>query len=560
MLNSLNVSHTGLTAAKISVENISNNIANENTPGYKKRVVQLNEMAQMDSRFVGRGVSVGSAYRVTSQYMYDKLLSENSKSNYYEKLNNMLSSVEGIFSETDESGFSSDLNNYFQSIENLRSNPNSLVYKNTLKSQGGILVDSINNLYTTIKQQQSDEKDELNTNIIRVNNIIKEICSINEKIQKYDSSNTELLDKRDLLESELSNYIDVSSESRYGEYELKVSGVTIISNNTNVRTLELIEENKYQIDRFRNSDGSSNIKVSSGAFDINDKITYKLNNEYEVSIQIGETIDFGSGIVTVDKDNIIRALSYKINHTAGISDYVTAYNGDYSSLTEDSYLKIESKFSGEENSFEGRISIEDYTSGTLSAREIVYKNDSESNLSQTNVSLGLYGTPINIKNGILKAQIENMSSDSTANKYQNYIDKLDAFVRTLSDITDKYSTDSNGKYIYGEMASDQQSGIINSIGLFSGSSVRTFKFNSSSVDSLNQDKLDYLATIQWKSDLNFEGKVQGSSVNNTYSLANFYDDIRSGVSFDNEYVISAQDVQKTVEKSIQSDLSTLYRT
>ena len=47
MLNTLNVSHTGLNAAKIAVENVSNNIANENTPGYKKRVVQTSEIEQM---------------------------------------------------------------------------------------------------------------------------------------------------------------------------------------------------------------------------------------------------------------------------------------------------------------------------------------------------------------------------------------------------------------------------------------------------------------------------------------------------------------------------------
>jgi flagellar hook-associated protein 1 FlgK len=35
MLNSINVSSTGLSAAKTAVENVSNNIANENTPGYK---------------------------------------------------------------------------------------------------------------------------------------------------------------------------------------------------------------------------------------------------------------------------------------------------------------------------------------------------------------------------------------------------------------------------------------------------------------------------------------------------------------------------------------------
>ena len=34
MLNSLHVAQTGLSASKTAVENVSNNIANENTPSY----------------------------------------------------------------------------------------------------------------------------------------------------------------------------------------------------------------------------------------------------------------------------------------------------------------------------------------------------------------------------------------------------------------------------------------------------------------------------------------------------------------------------------------------
>ena len=90
MLSTLNVSYTGLNAAKSAVENVSNNIANENTPGYKKRVVEFSEIGQMDSMLAGRGVSVDGVYRVTSQYLYDKLMNENSKSNYYDKLSSML--------------------------------------------------------------------------------------------------------------------------------------------------------------------------------------------------------------------------------------------------------------------------------------------------------------------------------------------------------------------------------------------------------------------------------------------------------------------------------------
>ena len=152
-----------------------------------------------------------------------------------------------------------------------------------------------------------------------------------------------------------------------------------------------------------------------------------------------------------------------------------------------------------------------------------------------------------------------MSTDSTMNKYQTYLDKLDAFAKTLSDITDKYSVDSSGKYIYGEMASDAQNGTINSLGLFSGSSVKTLKFNSSSVNDLTQTGLDYLATIQWKNDLNFEGKAQGTASNDSYSLSHFYNSIKIEVSSDNEDVINAKDVQDAIKQSIQTSYDQLTK-
>ena len=158
MLNTLNVSQTGLNAARIAVENVSNNLANESTAGYKKRVVQLSELDQMDAQFTGRGVSANGAYRITSQYMYDKLMSENTKANYYDKLSNMMSNVESIFAETIDSGLSADLNRYYQAVENLRTNPNSQVYRTTLQNQGSILVESLQNLYTSVEKQQLTEK------------------------------------------------------------------------------------------------------------------------------------------------------------------------------------------------------------------------------------------------------------------------------------------------------------------------------------------------------------------------------------------------------------------
>jgi flagellar hook-associated protein 1 FlgK len=114
MIHSLHVAQSGLIASKTSVENVMNNISNENTPGYKKRVVELSEAEHVDSRTFGRGVSVGDTKRITNMYMYDNLMKENSKESYYGELTTMLGDIESIFYETDTSGFSSDLDRYFQ--------------------------------------------------------------------------------------------------------------------------------------------------------------------------------------------------------------------------------------------------------------------------------------------------------------------------------------------------------------------------------------------------------------------------------------------------------------
>ncbi|AXX94049.1 MULTISPECIES: flagellar hook-associated protein FlgK [Arcobacter] len=591
MLSTLNVSYTGLSAAKTAVENVSNNIANENTPGYKKRVVGLSELGQMDSLFAGRGVSVDGIYRVTSQYMYDKVISENSKSNYYDKLSGMLGNVESVFKETEESGFSVDLNRYFQSIENLRTNPNSEIYKSALKNEGGILVETLQNIYSTIQKQQDAEKTELNANVEKINSLLKEIGDVNDKIVKYATATNDLYDKRDQLELELSNYVDITVNRDEDFYELKIGDSVAISNNTIVRTVDVINNDSSQIDKFNHINYDSvtntfttydslkyNEDLTSKNLDLNDVVTYKLNNEFEVSVTIGESITMdwdGDGTETteiVDDTNLTRAIVHKINSNPDFNDLVVAYNGDYSidsngnKITndiKDNFLRVESKFPGIDNSFDARVSIvkRDNTDSTIiDSRESLYKNEDESKTAISDVSIGIYGREVSLKTGIVKAQVDNLSTSSANNKFQTYFDKLDAFAQTLADITDKYIKTGTDSYIYGEAASDDEdSGVINSLGLFSGSSVMTLKFNKNAVNDLKQLELDYLATIQWKTDLSFEGKGQGVNSSNDTSLLEFYRELRVSVSADKENSNFLLETQDSITQSVKSSYDNLVK-
>ena len=590
MISTLSVSQSGLNAAKTAVENVSNNIANENTPGYKKRVVQVSELSQMDSQFAGRGVGVDGVYRITSQYMYDKLISENSKVSYYDKLSSMLGSVESIFKETIDSGFTADLNRYYQSVENLRANPSSQVYKTALQNQGKILVESLQNLYSGVETQQANEKKGLYANVDGVNNILKEIGSINEKIQKYGENN-DLLDKRDQLELELSSYVDVSVSRESGYYELKIGGETAISSNTNVRTIDVKEEETLQKDKYtlvKNTlpiptvydalKNNNDATFSPKTYNNGDIVTYKLNNESEVSVIMGESIPMdwdGDGSVTIEavtNSNLTRALVYRINSNPNMKDSITAYNGDYSidangnkvtKNTQDNYLRIESNAGGIANKFDGRISIQNFddlgTAVSEEARESIYKNESQSTDSESRVYISIYDKEVSAKSGIIKAQVENLSSDSPNNKFQVYFDKLDAFAQTLGDITDKYIKTGTDTYIYGEAASDESLGVINSVGLFSGSSIKTLKFNDSLVNELTQEKLDYLATMQWNNDLSYDGKAQTGTSTAKASLSEFFRDLRVTVSADKESVNFLKDTQAGVKMSIKSSYDQLTK-
>ena len=590
MISTLSVSQSGLNAAKTAVENVSNNIANENTPGYKKRVVQVSELSQMDSQFAGRGVGVDGVYRITSQYMYDKLISENSKVSYYDKLSTMLGNVESIFKETIDSGFTADLNRYYQSVENLRANPSSQVYKTALQNQGQILVGSLQNLYSGVETQQANEKKGLYANVDGVNNILKEIGSINEKIQKYGENN-DLLDKRDELELELSSYVDVSVSRESGYYELKIGGETAISSNTNVRTIDVKEEETLQKDKYtlvKNTlpiptvydalKNNNDATFSPKTYNNGDIVTYKLNNESEVSVIMGESITMdwdGDGSVTIEavtNSNLTRALVYRINSNPNMKDSITAYNGDYSidangnkvtKNTQDNYLRIESNAGGIANKFDGRISIQNFddlgTAVSEEARESIYKNESQSTDSESRVYISIYDKEVSAKSGVIKAQVENLSSDSPNNKFQVYFDKLDAFAQTLGDITDKYIKTGTDTYIYGEAASDESLGVINSVGLFSGSSIKTLKFNDSLVNELTQEKLDYLATMQWNNDLSYDGKAQTGTSTAKASLSEFFRDLRVTVSADKESVNFLKDTQAGVKMSIKSSYDQLTK-
>lgn len=238
MINSLYIAQSGLKAAQYSVDVTSNNIANENTDGYVKRIVNTSETTDSQDN-IGNGVSFDGVTRSSSDYLYDKLVSQSSLSSYYTQEDSTLSDVETMFSETDTSGLSITLSNFYDSVESLRTNPSSSIYQNEVSTQAQTLVDGLKSLNSGLDDTLKTTKNQLEDQVDSVNNILEQIVSLNDQMTKSSTTSNDLLDKRDVLEKKLSNYVDIEVNRNSDTYNLKIAGVNVIFNNTNLSKVSI---------------------------------------------------------------------------------------------------------------------------------------------------------------------------------------------------------------------------------------------------------------------------------------------------------------------------------
>lgn len=567
MFDALSIAQSGLFSSNSAVQNVMNNISNESTEGYKKRVTDLSELAQIDGSIEGRGVSVSGVNRITDEYLFNNIIQETGKQSEYDKLDSILGDIEAMFEETDDSGLSIDLDRYFQSIENLRTNPQNLIYQSDLKQQAKILVTDLQAIYTDIENRQNIEKQNLKDEVSNITSILDQIGEINKEIKTNSVSRNDLYDKRDALEEELSQYIDIEVD-RGDPYFLKSNGETLISYVDNVRELSYQEELTAQKDKFMDDNGNDTI-LDGNTFDAGDIITYKIDNNLEVSITYGENLgvdlDGDSVNDTVDATNFIRALAYKINNDDAINSKVIAYNGNYTvdangnkttDDTNDNFLMIESRTAGEKGSFEGYVLITNKTGATYDSAAAVQKTDKYSVEGTDKVYVGLYDEELELSSGSTKAIVDNLTTDSGNNLLKNYKDKLDQFANALVDVSRAYIIDSEGNYTFGEKASELSSDVdlTYELNMFSGSSVRTLTFNENSVYSLNQDDLDYLAQLQWKADFDFDGSAQDGNAETSTSFSKFYQSLRVDVATDKE----SNDTLKSTQDAVTASLTLSY--
>jgi len=204
-----------LDADQGAIDITTNNLANANTPGYARQIVQFseNDPTQVGNLILGTGVTLQQAQTVRSNVLQLQLSQEQQTSGQLDAFVNGMSQVETLFNETAGTGLQTPLSAFFSSLQQLSTNPSNSSLRVGVITAAQNLATAFNQASSALTTQQSDLNQSVEQSVSQVNSYTAQIAQLNNQISGLTQSGEDpstLIEQRDVALQNLSNVIGVS--------------------------------------------------------------------------------------------------------------------------------------------------------------------------------------------------------------------------------------------------------------------------------------------------------------------------------------------------------------
>ncbi|MBE0451356.1 MAG: flagellar hook-associated protein FlgK [Clostridia bacterium] len=233
----LTTSLSGLFANQRSLGIVSHNIANANTEGYSRQVMNTKAYTPqiLPGGFgtLGVGVDVTAVKQIRDAYLDYKYRTEISVKGEWDARASVLTEVEGIFNEPSDSSIAELLDKYYESLQSLQKNPENLTARTLVRQTSIALSEGVQRLSTMLKDLQKDLNYQFETSVREANDIAKQIATLNETIYKAELEGgkaNDLRDQRELLVDNLSKLVKVDYyEDAQNRFYVLVGGQQLVA-------------------------------------------------------------------------------------------------------------------------------------------------------------------------------------------------------------------------------------------------------------------------------------------------------------------------------------------
>ena len=165
-------------SAALSV--VSNNVANLNTPGYARRVVNEQTLA-MNGQLVG--VDIASVQRVVDQFLQQENLAANGTSSQYDTMAGMFTQLNGLLGGPgDNQSLATGLTNLSAAYGLASQAPSSSASATSVLNALNNVASQISNVYGTITTLQNQVDKQVVSAVPSTNALIQQVYQLNQQI------------------------------------------------------------------------------------------------------------------------------------------------------------------------------------------------------------------------------------------------------------------------------------------------------------------------------------------------------------------------------------------
>jgi len=280
------ISLSGLFASQRGLQVAQNNIANADSPGYAREQLNLKANASglpgNKGNEVGSGVFIEEITRIKDDLLIQQARTEKGRLGDSQEMQQTLSNLEIMFGEGSEGSLSKLLTDFYNSWEEASKFPEQNSYRVALLGASEQLANKFNVLSDKMEDLKTEVSDNLEMNISKVNDLVKKIAEVNNKITLSGTKNPNaLLDERDNYLDQLAQYGDIKVETNHKQpllVDVSIGGSRIVSG-TSAKELKgmLDAPNQEWVLAIDNEE----VKLTSGKIHANVNLFNKTINGYE---------------------------------------------------------------------------------------------------------------------------------------------------------------------------------------------------------------------------------------------------------------------------------------
>lgn len=287
---SLNTAIGGLNAAQVGIGVVSQNVANAGTTGYVRRSVSTADSLSGSTI----GVQSTQVQRLLDKIVQHQLWQEASGAAYTSTRASSLSNLDQLYGAPGSAtALDTIFNKFTGALQSLQNDPSSYSLRSQVIDNATQLARQLNTLSSGVQALRSQAESGIASGVGKVNDLLGALSKVNTRIvgSPNDSATAALKDQRDLILSDLSQYIDIkTTEDARGSVSVVTGSGTQLFDGTAAVTFKFDEhpglgpDDQWNIDPTKRGVGT--IKIVDASGNSSDAIANKIFRSGEIAANL----------------------------------------------------------------------------------------------------------------------------------------------------------------------------------------------------------------------------------------------------------------------------------